>query len=226
MKRALWIGLILIIVGIFAVGCGTAQVEAPAAEVTEEPEENNPLAAVQTMAASTTLVPPTPVGGVEVEGPDDYVGIVKQAWSIIETEYVRDDFNGADWPAIYDQYVARAEDVTSSEELWVVLADLVGELDDSHSRHVPPDRMTAEFGIQTSAAAEARPASGIVIWPGPSREDEYLTVWQVCSQSAAAQAGITSGDIILAIDGDPVEKEGALRLLLPSGRALIWTRWM
>lgn len=205
MKRVLWIGLILVIVGIFAVGCGGAQEEIPA---TDAPDENNPLAAVQTMAASTTLVPPTPVGGVEVEGPDDYVGIIKQAWSIVEAEYVRDDFNGADWPAIYDEYVALAEDVTSSEELWDLLAALIGELDDSHSRHVPPDRMTAEFGIDTSAAGEAQPASGIVIWPGPSREDEYLTVWQVCAQSAAAQAGITSGDIILAIDGDPVEKVG------------------
>ena len=89
-----------------------------------------------------------------------------------------------------------AEDVTSSEELWDLLGQMVGELNDSHSRHVPPDRMTAEFGIDTAAAGEAQAASGIVIWPGPSREDEYLTVWDVCAQSAAAQAGITRGDII------------------------------
>lgn len=203
MKRVFWIVMILIVIGIFAVGCGS-QPETPVA--TEAADENNPLAAVQTMAASTTLIPPTPVGGVEVEGPDDYVGIVKQAWSIVNAEYVRGNFNGADWPAIYDEYVALAEDVTSSEELWVLLGELIGELDDSHSRHVPPDRMTAEFGIDTAAAGEPRPGTGIVIWPGPAREDEYLTVWEVCAISPAAQAGITTGDIITAIDGVPVEK--------------------
>ncbi len=204
MKRALWITASILILAVLAASCGGSA----APEPTETSERVNQMATIAALASQTTLVPATPVGGVEVEGPDDYVGIIKQAWNIINTGYVRDDFNGADWPAIYDEYVALAEDVTSPEELWALLGALVGELDDSHSRHVPPDRMTAEFGIETAAAAEARPASGIVIWPGPSREDEYLTVWQVCAQSAAARAGISSGDIILAIDGSPVEKQG------------------
>ncbi len=170
-------------------------------------EISNQLATIQALGAQTTLVPPTPVGGVEVEGPDDYVGIVKQAWNIINTEYVRDNFNGADWPAIYDEYVARAEDVTSSEELWDLLSELVGELKDDHSRFVPPSRMTAEFNVPTSDAAEPSPWTGIIIWPGPSREDEYLYAWDVCGISPAASAGITRGDIILAIDGKEVVKE-------------------
>jgi len=204
MKRTYWIVLFLIIIGVLFSACGNAgQVDA-----TETPEKVNSMATIQALGAQTTLVPPTPMGGVAVEGPDDYVGIIKQAWNIIDTEYVRDNFNGADWPAIYDEYIVLAEDVTSSEELWNLLGEMVGELDDSHSRHVPPDRMTAEFGIDTAAAGEARAASGIEIWPGPSREDEFLTVWNVCAQSVAAQAGITRGDIITAIDGNPVVKEG------------------
>ena len=204
MKRTYWTVLFLIIIGVLFSACGNAgQVD-----VTETPEKVNTLATIQALGAQTTLVPPTPMGGVAVEGPDDYVGIIKQAWNIIDTEYVRDNFNGADWPAIYDEYIVLAEDVTSSEELWNLLGEMVGELDDSHSRHVPPDRMTAEFGIDTAAAGEARAASGIEIWPGPSREDGYLTVWNVCAQSVAAQAGITRGDIITAIDGNPVVKEG------------------
>ena len=205
MRRSYWIIMIVIILAIVAVGCGSQPEEATP---TVAAGDNNPLAAVQTMAASTTLVPPTPVGGVAVQGPDDYVGIIKQAWNIINAEYVRDNFNGADWPAIYDEYVLLAEDVSSSEELWDLLGQMVGELNDSHSRHVPPDRMTAEFGIDTAAAGEPRAASGIVIWPGPSREDEHLTIWDVCAQSVASQAGITRGDIITAIDGNPVVKEG------------------
>ncbi len=200
MKRTLSIISVLIIVGVFFTACGGGSAPAP----TETPEKANALATIAALSAQTTIVYATPVGGVAVEGPDDYVGIVKQAWNIVNTEYVRDNYNGADWPAVYDEYVALAEDVTSSEELWDLLALMIGELDDSHSRHVPPSRMTAEFGIDTAAAGEPRAATGIVIWPGPSREDEYLTIWEVCSQSAAAEAGITRGDIITAIDGNPV----------------------
>ncbi len=203
MKRYLWIAVLVISAGMILTGCGTPA--EPAVE-TETTDDNNPMSAIQTLTASTTLVPPTPVGGVEVEGPDDYVGIVRQAWSIINTEYVRDNFNGADWPAVYDEYVGLAEGVTSSEELWVLLADLVGELNDNHSRFVPPERMTAEFDVETSDAPEARPATGLVVWPGPAREDEYLTIWDVCQLSSAASAGLMRGDIILAIDGVPVEK--------------------
>jgi len=204
MKRALGAVLILIIIGVLFSACGSNPEPIPS----ETQEKPNTMATINALSAQTTIVYHTPVGGVVVEGPDDYVGIIKQAWNIVNTEYVRDNFNGADWPAIYDEYVALAEDVTSSEELWDLLGEMIGELNDSHSRFVPPDRMTAEFGVETSAAAEGRAASGIVIWPGPSREDEYLTVWEVCAQSAAAQAGITRGDIITAIDGIPVVKDG------------------
>jgi len=193
---------LLLLLGVLLFSCGN-----PSVEVAEPTlAEDNPLSAVQTLTASITLVPATPVGGVVVNGPDDYVGLIKQAWNIIDTEYVRDNFNGADWDAIYDEYVALAEGVTSSEEVWVLLAELVGELNDNHSRFVPPDRMGAEFDIDTSDDPEPRPSSGIVIWPGPAREDEYLTVWDVCDFGSAAAAGIERGDLILTIDGASVEK--------------------
>jgi C-terminal processing protease CtpA/Prc len=203
MKRYLWITTLFIMIGLLFAAC--ASQPEPVME-TEEPDANNPMSAIQTLSASTTIVPPTPVGGVVVKGPDDYVGLIRQAWSIVKAEYVWGNFNGADWPAIYDEYVALAENVTSSEELWDLQTELIQELDDDHSRFVPPDRMGAEYGIETSDDPEPRPTTGIVIWPGPGREDEYLTIWDVCELSSAASAGITRGDIILAIDGIPVEK--------------------
>ena len=201
MKRTLWVGLILLVMGLFIVACAS-QPE----PVVETAEPVNALATIAALSAQTTLVYATPVGGVKVEGPDDYVGIVKQAWNIINGEYVRGDFNGIDWDAIYDEYVVLAEDVESSEELWDLLTLLVRELKDDHSRFVPPENMGAEFGIETSADAAPRASTGIQIWPGPSREDEYLYVWDVCGISAAASAGITRGDIITAVDGNPIVK--------------------
>lgn len=204
MKRLLWAAAGLLIAGMIFAACAST------AELTVEPEapDGGPLASIAALSAQITLVYATPVGGVEVEGPDDYVGIVKQAWNIVNAEYVRGNFNGVDWDAVYDEYVIKAEDLNSSEELWILLAELIRELKDDHSRFVPPENMGAQFGIETRSDAEPLPATGIVIWPGPSREDEYLFIWDVCQLSSAASAGIVRGDIITAIDGDPVEKEG------------------
>jgi len=168
-----------------------------------------PMATAAALSAQVTLNPPTPVGGFDTSNiqPDDYVDIVKQAWHIINANYVRDNFNGADWDAIYDQYVVLAADVGSSEQLWDLLTELVHELQDDHSRFVPPENMAAEFGVATSDSSEPSPWTGIGVWPGPSREDEYFYAWDVCANSAAAAAGIQRGDIILAIDGQPVEPD-------------------
>ena len=173
---------------------------------TKEPPKTGPLATAAALNAQVTLVPATPIGGFDASGltDDDYVGITKQAWHIIEANYVRDNFNGADWDAVYDDYVALAEDVTSSEELWILLADLVHELDDDHSRFVPPGNMEGEFGVGGNDGTPL-PWTGISLWPGPSREDEYLYAWDVCTYGAAADAGMVSGDVILAVDGAPLK---------------------
>jgi len=201
-RKLLTLSLILLL-GIILISCGSSATES--AEPTLAGD--NPLAAIQELTAQTTFVPPTPVGGVVVQGPDDYVGLVKQAWSIVEADYVWGDYNGADWDAIYIEYVEKAEKVTSSEELWDLQTELILELDDDHSRFVPPERLGREAGVETSLDAAPRPGTGIMIFPGPGREDEYLTIWDVCEQSSAASAGISRGDIILAIDGEAIEKE-------------------
>ncbi len=170
---------------------------------TKEPPKTGPLATAAALSAQTTLVPSTPIGGFDASdlADDDYVGIVKQAWYIIESNYVRDNFNGVDWDAIYDEYVVLAEDVTSSEELWDLLTELIRELDDDHSRFVPPGNMESEFGVGGNDG-EAQPWIGLVVWPGPSKEDEYFYAWDVCEYGAAADAGIVRGDVILAVDGE------------------------
>jgi C-terminal peptidase prc len=84
------------------------------------------------------------------------------------------------------------------------MSDLIGELDDNHSRFVPPENMAAEFGVDTSASGDPLPGTGLVVWP--AKEDEQLMVWYVCDFGAAAEAGLKRGDVIQAIDGEPVEK--------------------
>ncbi|HZD10269.1 MAG TPA: S41 family peptidase, partial [Candidatus Binatia bacterium] len=68
---------------------------------------------------------------------------------------------------------------------------------------VPPGSFAAEFSLPTEESG--RPWPGFTVWP--AREDERLLVWDVCSVGPAAQAGLRRGDVILAIDGEPVPND-------------------
>lgn len=158
---------------------------------------SNPLATAMALAQQVTLSAPT----AQVIDPHDYVGIFEQAWRIVKENYVRDNYNGADWDAIYQEYLPRAQAIQSDEELDALLDALIDELHDDHSRYVPKNRFGNEFGVGESSGGS--PWGGIEIWPMP-REYEYMIAWRTCGPAAAA--GIEQGDVILAVDGVPVNR--------------------
>ena len=166
---------------------------------TKTPPQTGPLATANALSAQVTLVAPTPPGGVAVTGDDDYVGLFKQAWNIILANYVRDNFNGIEWDAVYDEYLPLFEAVETQEDHWVLMSQFVRELSDDHSRFVPPERMGAEFGVDTQASAAPSDWTGLEIWP--AKEDTQLLIWNVCSIGPGAAAGLVRGDVITHIDG-------------------------
>ena len=202
--------------------CQTAAVETVIVEVApEEPEVvvitatpeptaterplTGPRATAAALSAGVTISPSTPAANSpERVDPGDYEAMVAYAWSIVNENYVRDNFNGADWDAVRETYLARAQDVTSQEELWDLLDEMVAELNDNHSRFVYPDEFALEFdALDPTEALEDYAWTGLDIWP--AREDEHIFVWDVCDYGPAAAAGIVAGDRILAVNGDALE---------------------
>jgi len=110
-----------------------------------------PLATAAALKEQVTLVPPTPVGGIKVEGPEDYEGLVRQAWSVVENNYVRDNFNGVDWDAVLDKYLSLVVNVDTQEELWNQQARMIAELGDQHSRFVAPPDLGREFDLGSTS---------------------------------------------------------------------------
>jgi C-terminal peptidase prc len=229
MKKRIYILISLWILSSFVAACGADAPPAPTQTTLPQPTDtpipeptaterptrkpaSGPVATAMALAQSVTLVPPTPVGGVDSKDiqPDDYVGIFEQAWAIVNVNYYRDDFNGLDWDAVHDEYLPRAEQVTSSEELHQLLTEMIRELGDNHSHFTTFERTQAEYGFEE---VEGSPWTGINAWPAPGREHEYFTIWYVCSLGPAASAGIQRGDLILAVDGQPLERgpEGFVR---------------
>jgi C-terminal peptidase prc len=151
-----------------------------------------------------TLNPPTPAGGIEVSGPDDYVGLFQQAWNVVKDNYVRGDFNGTDWDAVYETYLPWFQAVDNQPDHFSLMSQLIRELRDEHSRFVPPENFGREFGLNSVIPRRQadQAETGLDIWP--AREDQFLYVWFVCENSPAAEAGIRRGAVILAINGQSV----------------------
>ena len=166
----------------------------PEATATEKPK--NPVqATMDALTAQITLVPPT--RGPE---PDDYVGMVEQAWNLINENYYSDQFNGVDWEATLEEYRPLAAEVQTQQEFWDLMDEFVGQLGDDHSNFRTPAEISARYGGGTGTG---RPWTGIDMWPPPGHLEGDLVVW--CASGPAAAAGIEKGDHILAVNGEPVD---------------------
>lgn len=219
MKQARTLALLVLIFTFGLTACGgsaepTLAPEAAASDVlTEEPTDEpqptktqiltGPIATANALSAQVTLNAPTPIGGVAVEA-GDYAGLFNQAWIIVRDNYVRDNYNGVDWDAVRDEFEPLFEALDNDEDYWDLMTDLIHALKDDHSRYVPPANMAAEFGTSGGSSGAGSPWTGLTVWP--TKEDEQLMIWFVCANGAGASAGLLRGDLILAINGEPVVK--------------------
>ncbi len=177
---------------------------APSATPGPEPTKNPLMATMEALKNKVTVVPPTPAGGGQANiSADDYAGMAEMACNIVKDNYVRGNFNGANWDAVCQEYEKRAQQVKNQEEFWDMMTAMIAELHDDHSRFVRPDRFAAEFDLPDEGSG--KPWPGMTVWP--AREDEYLFIWNVCDQGGAADAGLHRGDIITAIEGEKVVKD-------------------
>jgi carboxyl-terminal processing protease len=171
-----------------------------------------PRATALALADSVTFVPPAGTPTRPPIAADDYPAIFERAWETVYQNYLRDDFNGVDWEAVREVYRPRVEAVQGQEAFWDLMEALIGELGDNHSRFVRPDRFGVEFDLDLPGDGEFEPWPGLIIWP-PAREDDRFIIWAVCQVGPAADAGLRRGDVILAVEGEPVQVESDYELV-------------
>jgi C-terminal peptidase prc len=180
----------------------TAQEPTETATQTPEPTATLlPLQATLQAMANAAVFPTTDPANVTPSiADDDYVGLINQACTIVQNNYVRDNFNGVDWTAVCAEYRTLAAEIGNQEAFWNLAADLIQELNDHHSRFVQPDNFAAEFDLPQED--EGIPWPGLTI--NPAREDEQVMLWDVCQFGPAASAGLQRGDVVLEINGKPL----------------------
>jgi len=155
-------------------------------------------ATVQALVAQVTIVPNESSSPNITAG--DYPALLEQGCEIVRDNYVRGNFNDVDWDAVCLQYQEEVKEIDDQESFWDLMESLVAELGDDHSRFGRPARFAAEFALPSES--QGRPWPGFRIWS--AREDEQLLIWDVCDIGPAADAGLQRGDVILAVNGEPV----------------------
>ncbi|MEK6222814.1 MAG: hypothetical protein N2D54_11265, partial [Chloroflexota bacterium] len=138
---------------------------------------------------------------------DDQVDIFYELWEIVHEEYLYDDFNGVDWPAVRVDYEAKIEAGYNDQEFYAAMDEVIKLLRDDHSTFLDPFSVAQE---EAEYAGE-KDYAGIGIWVSPIVEENKAVVLLVFPESPAEAAGVLSHDSILAVDFLPiVDAEGAM----------------
>ncbi len=140
---------------------------------------------------------PTRVPTPDVLTLDERLQIFEEVWRIVHEKYLYTDFGGVDWEGLYPEYRARVLRAQSRDEFYAAMIDMVAQLNDNHSRFVPPAAVEAEDAI--ASGQEIRVGIGVIVQPKP----DGGFVQQVFPESPAARAGIRPRDRIVAVNGRP-----------------------
>jgi carboxyl-terminal processing protease len=150
-----------------------------------------------TVAPTTLPLSPTPTLALLEQ--QQRAELFDEVWHIVADHYLYPDFGGVDWEVIKEQYRPQALTAMTSEDFYAVLTAMVDELGDWHSRFEDPQ--TASMQQALSEGKETYAGIGILTLPVP----EGLLVTTVFPDSPAAEQGIRRRDIIVAVDGQPVD---------------------
>lgn len=172
----------------------------PTRRVPTAPATPTPTPAIDTAtpAPPTALVaPPTPTLSTLDEA--GRAALFDQVWDLVANHYMYADFGGVDWVAAKDEYRPAALAADTPAQFYDAIDAMVGELRDQHSRFENPQQA---FRRQAQAAGtDVYVGVGVLTVPIP----EGLLVTGVYPGSGAADAGIRRRDIIVTVDGQPVD---------------------
>lgn len=150
--------------------------------------------AVATLATGALLTPGfnAPANALLEESPKT---VIDEVWQLVNRQFVDKDFDRAAWLEIRRELLSQEYD--SSQEAYSAIRTALEELGDPYTRFLEPNEFEA-LTSQTSGEL-----SGVGIRLAIDQQTQKLTVVEPIANSPAQEAGLESGDEILAIDGKP-----------------------
>lgn len=193
-------------------GCGIAPASAVTATSVAADAPSSWTAGIATSGAptlapatATPLPSPTPIPTLlptraptpDVPPLDERLQMFDEVWRIVNEKYLYADFGGVDWEGLYPEYRTRIMRAQSRDEFYAAMIDMVAQLNDNHSRFVPPAAVEAEDAV--ASGREIRVGIGVIVQPKP----DGGFVQQVFPDSPAARVDIRPRDRIVAVNGRP-----------------------
>jgi carboxyl-terminal processing protease len=135
--------------------------------------------------------------------------IFNQVWETIDKKYYDDKFNGVDWKKVREDYRPKVEAANNDDEFYLVIKEMVRELQDAHSR----------FWTPTEAELRRKKQSSSI---GLSVEeiDGKIVITSVQAGSDEEKAGVKAGMIVNSTDGKNVfERLNELKQTIKSSSA-------
>lgn len=145
---------------------------------------------------------PIPTGNTERQ-----VRIFRQLWNLINDHYIYPNFNGTDWPGVKPDTEARIKAGVTDDQFYLLMQDLVHNLNDNHSSFLSPKQ--AEEEDREYQGTQQYVGIGVIL--ESNHDQKYLYVLQVYPDSPAALAGIQPHDHILSIDGQASINDDGIR---------------
>lgn len=155
---------------------------------------------------ATVALPATPTATIEPSPTPNHVltleereRIFNEVWQRVNDNYLYANFNGIDWKALHDAFAPQIAAAESNEQFYSIVAAMVAELDDHHSRFGPPAAAVSEDAIVSGHEATV----GIGVLAAPTNEGAFIQI--VFPNSPAEQAGLRPRDRIITVDGRPYQ---------------------
>jgi C-terminal peptidase prc len=205
------------LVAALALGCIAAGA-APATRAAES-DPTPPVEAAPTQAAVPSShvpegacpappTPETPVPDQPLVMPEDFrIALFDAVWGAVNELYIVPDFNGVDWEQIQEEYAPYFLQTDNAFEVYALLEEMVGRLEDPSSRFLS--------ALALEAAVEPEPGyagiGALVDTSTPLVAGEGLRILYIFPGSGAEAAGLQARDRIIAVEGNTCPRIDIIR---------------
>lgn len=155
------------------------------------------LGALAGCVGPATGPPPEPVYASVADRERANEAVLEQVWALVQKRFYSPTFNGADWDSALERYRAAARAAETTSELYGVVNDMLEELGDAHTMALDPRQAWED-------TVAARAFVGVNL----ERVEDQWVVSELRPGSAAAEAGVQTGWVAIARDGEPLPDEG------------------
>jgi Tol biopolymer transport system component/C-terminal processing protease CtpA/Prc len=186
-------------------------IEGPARDA--EPGRGNNDSTVRSIPLDTRVVKPLALNtAIDVDFDQEKMVVFDEAWTTLEHRFWNPTFNGADWPALRDEWRPYIAGARTGPELRRDINLLIGELNSSHSgisKPTPPSVRTGRLGLRFERV--------------PFETKGELVIREIVPLGPAALAAfegndggiaIKVGDRLVAVDGKTISSSTSLDQLL------------